>query len=133
MSTRSYIGYTKDGNTVNYIYCHWDGYIKNNGKLLFCNYNADNIERLVANGDMSSLADTTKECEFYADRGDAWEEVRPKTCPIEEYKDDEFIEYCYLFNFTNRKWFVREWCGANEMGDWKPLDKFFLNRESEEI
>lgn len=63
MSTRSYIGYkTKDGS-VNYIYCHWDGYPSNNGKILFNHYKcAKKVKKLVALGDLSSLGSTLEEC-----------------------------------------------------------------------
>lgn len=55
MATRSNIGYIH-GNTINYIYCHWDGYTSHNGKILLENYNhPDKVKELISFGDMSSL------------------------------------------------------------------------------
>ncbi len=40
------------------IYCHWDGYLSNNGKILFEHYTSQaQVEKLVSLGDMSSLAE----------------------------------------------------------------------------
>ena len=38
MSTRSAIGYKMDTSKVRAKYCHWDGYVENNGKILEDNY-----------------------------------------------------------------------------------------------
>ncbi len=41
------------------IYCHWDGYLEHNGKILFEHYNSqEQAEALVALGHLSSLAET---------------------------------------------------------------------------
>jgi hypothetical protein len=37
------------------IYCHWDGHIETNGKILFENYNREKTEQLIALGNISSL------------------------------------------------------------------------------
>lgn len=56
MSTRSLIG-IKTGNQYTYIYCHYDGYPSNNGKILLEHYNNTNkIMELLALGDISTLA-----------------------------------------------------------------------------
>ena len=56
MATRSTIAILRDDNTVAKVYCHWDGYLENNGKLLVENYDtADKVEALIAGGDISSL------------------------------------------------------------------------------
>lgn len=55
MATRSNIGYIH-GNTINYVYCHWDGYLSHNGKILLENYNhPDKVKELISFGDVSSL------------------------------------------------------------------------------
>ena len=60
MSTRSTISVLRKDGTVLSAYCHWDGYISHNGKLLFENYNTQEAaEQLVSGGDMSSLG---KDC-----------------------------------------------------------------------
>ena len=56
MATRSTIALLRDNGEVVKVYCHWDGYLDNNGKLLVENYNTpEKIEALLAGGDISSL------------------------------------------------------------------------------
>jgi hypothetical protein len=59
MATRSTISVvdtrTKDGSGRT-IYCHWDGYLQNNGLILLESYtNPDKINALIDLGDISSL------------------------------------------------------------------------------
>jgi hypothetical protein len=54
MATRSRIAIeTQDG--VISIYCHWDGHIETNGKILFENYDREKTEQLIALGNISVL------------------------------------------------------------------------------
>jgi hypothetical protein len=56
MSTRSDIIVQRRNGKFARVYCHWDGYLEHNGKLLHENYNTQQlVEKLVAPGDMSSL------------------------------------------------------------------------------
>lgn len=57
MSTRSLIGiYREEEKMVEYIYCHFDGYLDGVGKKLEDHYqDQDKIERLIAGGDISYL------------------------------------------------------------------------------
>ncbi len=56
MATRSTIALEYADGTVDQIYCHWDGYLDNNGKLLFDNYQDPfKVQRLMDLGDVSSL------------------------------------------------------------------------------
>ena len=54
MGTRSRIG-VMHGDKVKSIYCHWDGYLSHNGRLLQDHYDSAKANNLVALGDMSSL------------------------------------------------------------------------------
>ena len=57
MATRSRIGIKNQDGTIESIYCHWDGYISNNGKILVEHYsNETKVRELIALGDCSSLA-----------------------------------------------------------------------------
>jgi hypothetical protein len=59
MGTRSRIGYELSDHTVVSVYCHWDGYVENNGKILVEHYqNIDDVMGLIAGGSMSSLRTT---------------------------------------------------------------------------
>ena len=56
MATRSTIAILRDNGTVAQIYCHWDGYLDNNGKILVEHYTTpEKIEALIALGSLSSL------------------------------------------------------------------------------
>ena len=56
MATRSYIGIRNSDDSVEYIYCHCDGYPSHNGRILTEHYNElDKVKALVALGDLSRL------------------------------------------------------------------------------
>ena len=109
MATRSAIGYKLPTGEVRGIYCHWDGYVENNGKLLQENYQAAyKIAQMVELGDMSALAAEVAECTYYGrDRGET--DVGTQT-----YNDvDEYVthyadgcEFMYLWN--GNEWIVSE-------------------------
>ena len=54
MGTRSRIG-VMHGDKVKSVYCHWDGYLENNGAILQEHYDSTKANNLVALGDLSSL------------------------------------------------------------------------------
>jgi hypothetical protein len=54
MATRSSIA-VKHGNNIKAVYCHWDGYLSHNGKILLESYDSPKANYLVALGDISSL------------------------------------------------------------------------------
>lgn len=101
MATRSTIWVKNENGLYDGIYCHWDGYLSNNGKLLFENYKTfESVKELISFGDMSQLADTISKCEFYH---------RDREQDFKMYKDfkfeeiqDVFEEYNYFF--INNKW-----------------------------
>jgi hypothetical protein len=55
MATRSRIAIENQDGTVKSIYCHWDGYLSNNGKILFDHFDREKLEKLIELGDISSL------------------------------------------------------------------------------
>lgn len=62
MATRSTIALLRDNGTVVKVYCHWDGYLENNGELLVKHYDTpEKIEALLAHGDISSLGEQVGE------------------------------------------------------------------------
>ena len=80
MATRSTIALEYADGTVGQIYCHWDGYLSNNGKILQEYYtNPFRVRELLDNGDMSSLDTDVDGCSFYKERGE--------DCPQRMYKD----------------------------------------------
>ena len=74
MSTRSLIGIQNANNTVEYIYCHHDGYLEWVGNKLITHYkNEETIRELLALGDLSSLGNKP------ISSPDAWESFLPST------------------------------------------------------
>ena len=56
MATRSRIGIENEDGTVSSVYCHWDGYPSNNGKILVTYYtDREKVKELIALGSISSL------------------------------------------------------------------------------
>ena len=56
MGTRSTIALEYADGTVDQVYCHWDGYLDNNGKILYNHYTDPfKVQRLMDLGDISSL------------------------------------------------------------------------------
>lgn len=71
MSTRSRIAIENQDGTVTSVYCHFDGYVKGVGKILFENYNREKTEQLVALGNLSQLNESTETTIAYCrDRGE---------------------------------------------------------------
>jgi len=54
MGTRSRIA-VMHGTVCKSVYCHWDGYLEHNGKILQEHYDSSKANHLVALGDISSL------------------------------------------------------------------------------
>jgi hypothetical protein len=60
MGTRSAIG-VMHGDVCKAVYCHWDGYLEHNGRILQEHYDSTKANFLVALGDISSLRETIGE------------------------------------------------------------------------
>jgi hypothetical protein len=59
MATRSTIALEFADGTIGQVYCHWDGYLAHNGKILFENYSNPFVLRdLIDLGGLSSLRTT---------------------------------------------------------------------------
>ena len=87
MGTRSRIG-VMHGDNLKSVYCHWDGYLDHNGRILLNHYDSSKANFLVALGDLSSLREEIGEkhdfddrdyegCNFYGrDRGETGTEFK---------------------------------------------------------
>ena len=117
MATRSVIA-KLDDKGVQAIYCHNDGYLSNNGKILDQHYqNEVKVDNLIAQGDASSLRDTIEDTTFYMrDRG---EENKEATNLHNETKLLEFaFELCdaeVVYMYAYGSWYVYD--NSNEIGD----------------
>jgi len=108
MGTRSFVG-VMVGDKCQAVYVHWDGYLEGVGRDLQKFQTQSLVERLIAEGDRSSL-----DGEFYKDRGESWDEVKPR----EFDSFDEFFEACesswceYYYIFKDGVWY----CGNTYQG-----------------
>lgn len=118
MGTRSFIA-INENNTFKGIYCHWDGYLEHNGKILTQHYTDINkIRELINLGDLSTLAEEigTKhnfdakpknECNFYGrDREEKNIETKITTSllDMQHLAENMGIEYFYLYQ--DNQWHV---------------------------
>ena len=124
MGTRSTIAIEFADQSVSQIYCHWDGYLDNNGQILRDNYTDPfKVRELIDLGDFSSLRDTVAETKegAYSQRGE--------DCTARRYMNvDEYFaecqqeEYDYILRNVEGKavWFVR--CYATD-GAWTTMQE----------
>ena len=118
MSTRSAIG-VMHGSIVKAVYCHHDGYISHNGRILYNHYDSAKANHLVALGNISVLGERIEPTEgsghafgnaelgvtvFYArDRGETEENFQVYQNDDELFAGDHF-DYYYVMK--NGVWFV---------------------------
>lgn len=126
MGTRSNIGYVEN-ERAKVVYCHWDGYLEHNGKLLFSHYNSlEKAKEIVALGALSFLDENLYPSSdakhsfderqdgvsvaYHRDRGEELEILEyevSKSKPLEalEKLNDLHIEFVYIF--YQNKWWVK--------------------------
>lgn len=102
MSTRSKIGIIREDNTIEAIYCHWDGYPSHHIPILLELYNtSEEVEKLISLGDRSSLDSIG---DTYANKNG--EEVITTKYPnyqtFVNMLQHSWVEYIYLF--YNNEW-----------------------------
>ena len=122
MGTRSTIALEYADGTVDQIYCHWDGYLSNNGQILAKHYmDPFKVRQLMDLGDMSSLGINIGtqhafdkapegECTFYKrDRKESGTGAK-NFIDFEDYIDNhQYEEYEYILRQVEGKavWFVK--------------------------
>lgn len=126
MGTRSTIAIEFADNSVSQIYCHWDGYLDNNGAILQNYYmNPFKVKQLLELGDFSSLRETVEETQegAYSQRGEDCGARRYMN--VDEYfADCQQEEYDYILRNVNGTavWFVR--CYATD-GVWTTISEAY--------
>ena len=114
MGTRSRIG-VMHGDKCKSVYCHWDGYLSNNGKILQAHYDSAKANHLVSLGDLSSLGTTIGEkhdfdvrtdcCTFYGrDRDETGVDFTVDQSYDEFLSKDYDYEYYYIMK--DGVWYV---------------------------
>jgi len=130
MATRSTIAIELPSGKIKAVYCHWDGYLSYNGKILQEHYNdAKKVAKLISKGAISSLAPEIGRkhafnisgkgvCTFYArDRGE--DKVIDTFKNFDAYRHElDGQEYDYLFT-KHGNWRVRSW----RSDAWELLDE----------
>ena len=109
MATRSYIGVRNTDASVDYIYCHFDGYPEHNGAILTEYYsNINRVNELLNLGDLSVLGKFIGEknefndrvrdtCLAYGrDRGES--NVSKKNSGYDELITNQDVDYVYVFD-----------------------------------
>jgi len=134
MATRSIIA-KLDDKGVQAIYCHNDGYLSNNGKILDQHYaDEDKVDELIAHGDVSSLDENigekinfgdielrrnNKQCMFYARDNDEDEDsVKAVTLKNETELLKHAFEKCdaeVVYMFAYGSWYVYD--NSNKIGN----------------
>ena len=125
MATRSMIGMTLTNGEIKAIYCHWDGYISNNGMILYNCYNTvEQVEALMSLGDLSSLREKLGEkhdmtdplnkvgsdngwcTAFGRDRGDEGCEARilKDNRKLKSLAQSVWAEWIYLYDCHSKEW-----------------------------
>ena len=129
MGTRSRIG-VMHGDKLKSVYCHWDGYLSNNGKILQNHYDSAKANHLVSLGDLSSLGTDIGEkhefdCPYHFKTPEflAWQEARNGMCTFYgrdrgesgvdftvDQSYDEFLskdyDYEYYYIMNDGVWYV---------------------------
>lgn len=112
MATRSYIGVRNLDASVDYIYCHFDGYPSHNGEILINHYTDMNkVSALLELGDLSKLGEEIGEKQDFNDRStynknwclaygrDRGEEnVSMKNSSYDDLINDQNVDYVYIFD-----------------------------------
>lgn len=134
MSTRSTISIKRADGKYRTIYCHHDGYLEYNGKILINNYKtADRVNALLYLGDLSSLGeepidywndpslDSDKGCKTYGVLGEYGVEamIFDNREDIMDYYSD--TEYNYFFE--NGEWYYLPHCTGQPMKVVDALEK----------
>lgn len=121
MATRSTITMKLENGKYRSIYCHWDGYLSNNGRLLLEHYtDAEKISKLLLLGSLSFLEKEIDIPEgsghsfdnkvpgitvaYHRDRGEDWADT--SYTDTENLSDINAESYHYLF--VNGKWHLHE-------------------------
>jgi hypothetical protein len=107
MATRSTISLIYKNGTAKQVYAHWDGYPSNNGELLKNNYNFTQANRLMVNGDISSLDESVEDTTFYGrDHGETDVDAREFISVSDWNKNRQKEEWAYVFVESMNAWYV---------------------------
>lgn len=108
MSTRSFIGKLNQDGTVDYIYCHWDGYCAWNGYILLAHATSEQVvDDLLAEGWLSSIEWSEEEGRIKTTK--VHDNPAERNVPLADFlntKEHWNIEYFYLYDVAKQQWLV---------------------------
>jgi len=105
VSTRSNIVLLRKDNSCSAIYCHYDGYLEHNGRMLLDNYTSTkDVRALVSMGNIRSLKPTLDEMakEDYEEAPLNYNSLRHYMSEV----DTLFIEFIYMWSEEDESWWV---------------------------
>ncbi len=104
MSTRAIIGKQIDDDSYLSVYLHREGYVDYSGVLLQTHYaTTEQVDQLLALGNMSSLGISVNDCLFYnRDTQESWGTAKPKLRNLQEICSEEWV---YIWDGT-------QWLGS---------------------
>ena len=110
MATRSTIALEFADGSVGQVYCHWDGYLEHNGRILLENYQDPfKLQKLIDLGDLSSLGAEVGEKhpfdnphDYGTDAYNEWRDAMKDVCNFYgRDRGEEGIETNYFKNFAD--------------------------------
>lgn len=120
MATRSLIGRQLEDDYIEYIYCHWDGDPRTNGKTLFNYYNSsERVQELLKLGDLSILQKEIGEqhdfrgkdhpdwcVAYHRDRDDPWKNTKARKIYLESYYLGRALKSScdFVYLYRNNEW-----------------------------
>jgi hypothetical protein len=89
------------------IYCHSDGYLDWNGRILLKHYrDPAKVAQLVALGDLSSISEQGEPTAYHRDRGEHYDDVAPQVDATATAVADRLDHDGYVYVFEDGAWTV---------------------------
>lgn len=113
MATRSNIGIENEDGSVDYVYCHWDGYPTGVGASII-DMGRQEARALIDKGDMSTVGE-----HYHEISNEPWEMVKPLTASsIDDYGQKADNDYAYIIT-RDGTWMFKSygrgsWCSLKQ-------------------
>jgi len=126
MSTRSTINIKNEDGTIDGIYCHYDGFPDNNGKMLLQHYDSEEkVKELINLGDISFLGPTLNQNDTKSYHRDDGDDIQ-----ISMYANEDSVDGAdYNYLWKDGMWWMSEWA----QNKWIPLDQIIMEAKSEKF
>ena len=132
MATRSTIAKEQADGSIQQIYCHWDGYISNNGELLYHHWRDPlKVQELIDLGDLSSLGTCLGEQHPFSPWGDGGVPAGPSDAGIREaYNRSRELGWCTFYGRDRgelgvSKRVFKDWQDYLDNHQWEEYDYVF--------